>query len=109
MYASFDNLTNNLREQCSTFLEEITLSQKEREEIQIKTLSQRKSKYTYNEIKIRITFSNFGRICKTKDTFSRCKIAQTLRDNNIVKTAAISHGIYPKQKTINEYLKLKTS
>lgn len=89
------------------FLKELKLSEKERQELQSKTIGQSRSQLWRQERLKRITASSFGRICKMKESTSCQKIVMSLLYSSNKRTPAMMYGIekepFALQQFENEY------
>ncbi|CAG9814674.1 unnamed protein product [Phaedon cochleariae] len=76
----------------------------DRDEIEANTRGQRKCARWFAERKIRLTASNFGRICKCKSDSGRIKIVKELITQGNRRNVAMKHGIKYEKTALDEYL-----
>lgn len=93
---------------CVNFLNKISLTTEARKQLQLATISQRESKKWHDERKLRITSSNFGRICKAQNSSSFKKIIESIQNPKKLKTPAVTHGIEFEKKAKEAYLEKMT-
>lgn len=86
-------------------LEDIKVDEKSQKEIAERTAEQSSSDYWYQQRRVRLTGSNFGKICKRKSKFE--KLAEDISSSKIVTAPALEYGHTNEPFAREAYEKLK--
>lgn len=93
-----------IAEQCSTYLNSITLNSHDLKVLEKQTRLQRLSDKWKHERSFRVPSSYFGRICKVRNASSYKNIISNIKDSREINTPSICHGVKYEKFAREQYM-----